>query len=176
MTPLGWIRLAVTAFSVAAVQALLIDQGPAALRHLDIPLAVAVALVLTRPNDAVATGFIFGIAVDLFQLRLFGLHGLAFCALGPVAANLPVSALRSRVEVVALLATAQTVAATTIVSVGALLIDGRLPPGLFGRYVQVVLWSVLIVVPLTGALGGRTGFALPGSIDRHGAPTTADWG
>ncbi len=176
MTPLAWFRLAVTAFSVAAVQALLVEQaGAVAFRHLDLPLAVAIALVLTRPADSVAIGFLFGLAVDLFQYRLFGLHALAFCTLAPIAANLPVSALRSRAEVVIMLTAAQTVAATSVLVTGVWLVDGRMPGGLFGRFVQVTVWSVLLVLWLSAALGGRMGLAVPGSAERPPAPTSAEW-
>ncbi len=166
----------VAAFSLAAIQAQLIDQATLSVfRHLDLPLAVTIALVLARPGDAAATGFIFGLAVDAFQLQLFGLHAIAFCALGPVAATLPVSALRSRTEIVASSAVIQSQVAMIIIVGGGWLIDGRLLPGLFGRSVQVGLWTVAIVVPLTAVVGGRMGPSIAESMERESAMTSADW-
>lgn len=176
MSPVHGLKLAAAAVSVAAIQAQLIDQaGSPIVRHLDLPLAAVIALVLTRPSEAALTGFIFGLAVDSFQLQLFGLHAVAFCALGPVAAALPVSALRSRTEIVASSAVVQSQIATIIVVGGAWLLDGRLMPGLFGRFVQVGLWTVVIVVPLSVALGGRLGPSIAESMQREPAATSADW-
>ncbi len=163
MTMAAGTRLAVIAFSVAAVQATLIDRadgGP--FRHLDLPLAAAIAVVATRPADKAFTGFVFGLAVDLFQLKLFGLHGLAYCAIGPVAVHLPVSALRRRWEAVALLAAAQTLAVSVVVGAGVWLIDRRSPGGesiggIAWQLCQAMAWSAMLVVPLTGLLGGRIG-------------------
>ncbi len=176
MTPLRGLKLVVAAFSLAAVQAQLIDRLSSPIfAHLDLPLAAVIALVLARPSEAAITGFVFGLAVDAFQLQLFGLHALAFCALGPVAGALPVSALRSRTEIVASSAAVQSQVATVIVIGGAWLLDGRLLPGLFGRFVQVGLWSVAIVVPLTVAFGGRLGPSIAESMEREPAATSADW-
>lgn len=176
MSPLYGLKLAAAAFSVAVIQAQLIDQVSSPLfRHLDLPLAVVIALVLTRPSEAATVGFIFGLAVDSFQLQLFGLHVFAYCALGPVAAALPVSALRSRTEIVASSAVVQSQIATIIVIAGAWLLDGRLMPGLFGRFVQIGLWSTVIVVPLSVALGGRLGPSIAESMQREPVATSADW-
>ena len=129
MTAAAAMRLAVIAFSVAAVQAASIDRFGGPLRHLDLPLVVAITLVMTRPVDAAVTGFVFGLAVDLFQLRLFGLHSLAYCTLGPVAVHVPLSALRRRGEAIAVLVSAQTVVVSMVVALGAWLVDGRVPGG-----------------------------------------------
>lgn len=160
-------RLLFTAFSVASVQALVIDDlDGAVFRHLDLPLAVVIALALTRPASAVAIGFVFGLVVDAFQLRLFGLHGLAYSVLGPVATAFPVGSLRSRTEIVASLAAVQAVVASAMVALGVAWADGAVPAGLFGRFVQVTLWSVAIVLPLTAALGGRMGLVTPDPSDQ----------
>ncbi len=172
----GGAKLPVLAFSLASVQALLIDELDGALfRYLDLPLAVVIAVALTRPAAAVVTGFVVGLAVDSFQLRFFGLHGLAYCILGPLAAGLPIGSLRRRSEIVASLATAQCLAASTIVIGGAALADRALPPDLFAHVVQVTLWSVVIVLPLTSLLGGRMGLATPEPLERGLAATSADW-
>lgn len=173
---LGGLRLPVTAFSVAAVQSLIVEENDGALlRYLELPLVVVIALSLTRPGNAVVTGFLFGLAVDAFHTKLFGLHGLAYCILGPLAAVLPVGGLRGRVEIVASLAAAQTLAATIVVVIGTWISVGHLDPGLFGRVVQTTLWTVGLVIPLTVALGGRMGLATPEPIDRLGPPTSAEW-
>jgi rod shape-determining protein MreD len=167
-------RLIVTAFSMAAVQALLIEQWDAApFRHLDLPLAVAIAMILTRPAGGAVIGFVFGLAVDVFQLRLFGLHCLAYCTLGPIAANLPVNHMRRRSELVAMMAAVQSVTVTAVIVAGVRLFDGQLVPGLTGRFVQVTLWSVAIAVPLTALLGARVGLSIPDPVDRHGALSSA---
>lgn len=166
MTAAAAMRLAVIAFSVAAVQAASIDRFGGPLRHLDLPLVVAITLVMTRPVDAAVTGFVFGLAVDLFQLRLFGLHSLAYCTLGPVAVHVPLSALRRRGEAIAVLVSAQTVVVSMVVALGAWLVDGRVPGGApVGGFVwhlcQAAFWSVIVVVPLTSILGGRIGSLVP---------------
>lgn len=172
--PAGF-RLVLTAFSVAAAQALLIEQSDATpFRHLDLPLAAAIALTLTRPAGGAVIGFVFGLAVDAFQLRLFGIHCLAYCTLGPIAANLPVGPLRSRAERVALLAAVQSLAVTAVVVAGIRLLDGHLVPGLPGRLAQVTLWSIAIALPLTALLGARMGLSIPAPVDRHGVPSSAD--
>ena len=172
----GGARLPVMAFSLAAVQALLINDIDGSLfRYLDLPLAVVIALSLTRPSTAVVTGFVFGLAVDSFNMRLFGLHGLAYCLLGPVASALPVGSLRSRSEIVASLATVQCLVASAVVLGGSWVADGVRPPSLFANVVQVTLWSVIIVLPLSAALGGRMGLATPEPTDRPSPATSADW-
>lgn len=166
----------VAAFSLAAVQAQLIEQlGSPIFRHLDLPLAVVIALVLARPAEAATTSFIFGLAVDAFQFQLFGLHTLAFCMLGPLAAALPVSALRSRTEIVASSAVVQSQVATLVIVAGGWLFGGRLMPGQFGHFVQIGLWSVVVVVPLTAMFGGRLGPSIAESMQREPAATSADW-
>ncbi len=172
----GGARLPVTAFSLAAVQALLIDDLDGALfRYLDLPLAAVIALSLTRPAGAVVTGFVFGLAVDSFQLRFFGLHGLAYCVLGPVATGLPIGGLRSRTEIVASVAAVQCLVASAIVIGGVSLADRVMPPNLFANIVQVTVWSVIISIPLTAMLGGRMGLATPEPMERGSAPTSAEW-
>ena len=176
MTVVGGFRIVVTAFTTAAVQALLIDQSQTTVvRHLDLPLALTIALVISRPGSAVVTGFVFGIAVDVFQTRLFGLHGLAFALLGPVATVLPLSPLRSRAEIVASLTVAQAVVATGVVAAGGWVSGNGLAPGLFGHLVQVVLWSLAIVLPLTALLGARMGLTTPDPGTVPGSPTSAEW-
>lgn len=176
LASLGGLRLPVTAFSVAALQALLIDDlGGPVFRHLDVPLAVVIALALTRPANAVVTGFIFGLAVDAFQMKLFGLHGLAYSVLGPVAALVPLGSLRGRAEIVASMATVQCLVATTIVLGGAWLTDRHIPSNVIAGTFQVTLWSVAIALPLTAALGGRMGLQTPDRPDHVNAATSADW-
>jgi cell shape-determining protein MreD len=172
----GGARLPITAFSVAAVQSLLINDIDGSLfRYLDLPLAVVIALSLTRPTTSVVTGFVFGLAVDSFNMKLFGLHGLAYCVLGPVASAVPVGSLRSRTEIVASLATVQCLLASTIVLGASWIADGVRPPSLFANVVQVTLWSVIIVLPLSAALGGRMGLATPEPSDRPTPATSAEW-
>ncbi len=176
MTLLSTLRLALTGFTVAAVQILIVDSGDLTLlRHLDLPLAVAAALALTRPADAVVIGLVFGLAVDAFQLRLFGIHGLAYSLLGPVAAAVPVSGLRTRTELVAWLAAVQAVTATAVLLAATAIAAGSAPPGITGRFVQVTLWTIVVVVPLTAVLGGRKGLGSPGIGDRPAVPPSARW-
>jgi hypothetical protein len=169
-------NLVAVAVLLAAIQSRLVEQLDSPIfRHLDIPLATVVALIVLRPSEAVVTGFVFGLAVDGFQLQLFGLHALAYTGLGPVAALVPVNALRSRTEVVASLAAVQSQVAILTVVAGGWLLDGRFLPGLFGRLVQGGMWTVVIVVPLVAVLGGRTGTSFAEHADRQPAPTSADW-
>jgi cell shape-determining protein MreD len=172
----GGLRLPVIAFSLAAVQALVIDEHDGALlRHLDLPLAAVAAIALTRPEMAVIAGFAFGLAIDSFHTKLFGLHCLAYCLMGPVASSLPVGGLRGRFEIVVFLVSAQTLVGIAVLAGGAWIADGHLQPGLAGRAVQGTLWTVVMVIPLTVALGGRLGLATPEPIDRLGPPSSADW-
>ncbi len=173
---IGRLRLPVIAFSVAAMQNLLIDESSVALlRHLDLPLVVVVAASLNRPQTALVTGFVFGLAVDAFHTRLFGIHALAYCVAGPVGWSLPLGGLRSRAEITTTLASVQALVATAVLVVGAWLVDGALPPGIFGRAVQVTIWVVVLVLPLTAVLGARMGLATPEPVDRLASPTSADW-
>lgn len=172
----GRLRLPVIAFSVAAVQNLVIAESDGALlRHLDLPLVVVIAVSLNRPHAALVTGFVFGLAVDTFHTRLFGIHALAYCLAGPVGWSLPIGGLRNRAEIAATLASAQALVATAVLIGGAWMADGALQPGIFGRVVQVTLWVVALVLPLTAVLGARMGLATPEPVDRLAPPSSADW-
>ena len=151
-------RMVVVGFTVAALQALLLDTADFALiRYLDLPLVLVVVLVLVRPADAVTAGFVIGLAVDAFHGRLFGLHGLAYAVLDPVAAAVPVGALRSRVEAVGLQAGAQAVVAVNVIVAGVTISGGRFPTDLLGRYVQTTAWVLITAVPVVLGLDGRAG-------------------
>lgn len=176
MTALGGIRLIVTAITLAAVQALLLDAGRSGpFTHLDLPLAAVIILVIIRPDQAVTVGLIFGLAVDLFHTRLFGIHGLAYSLLGSVAAAVPVGALRTRTEAVACLTAAQSLVAITVPTIAVWFTGGRLPPDTFGRYVQVTAWTLLIVVPPVSASGINIGLTTPEPPGRPPAKTSAEW-
>ena len=177
-TPVGLqgLRLVVTAFSVAAVQALVIDEIDLVVaRHLDLPVAVVIALTLIRPTNAVTTGFVFGLAVDAFSFRMFGLHGLAFCVLGPIAKLVPIDSLRGRAEIVASLATVQSLVAVAVVSGSVWLADGHLPPNLAAHSVQTTAWAVLIALGATTVMGARVGIPTPLQSDPSYQPTSAEW-
>ncbi|MEM7275872.1 MAG: hypothetical protein AAF547_22540, partial [Actinomycetota bacterium] len=165
MSPAALARLVVVGFTVAAVQAHLIDSaGGSPLRHLDLPLMLVVVLALVRPGGALMTGFVIGLAVDAFHGRLFGLHGLAYAVLAPVATLIPVGALRSRVEAVAVQVVAVVVVAETIVIGGAAVAAGRMPPDLVSGVVPAAAMAVLVTVPLVLALQGRGGVAGPDRV------------
>lgn len=172
MSGIALVRLLVAAATVAAAQATVIDPSEvAAFRHLNLPLAVAVSLALLRPGDAAVIGFSFGLAVDVFQQRLFGLHALGFIALAPVAANLPIGALRTRSEVVACLAAVQSIAATTVVAAGGWLLAGVRPSGLFGRLIEASAWSVGLALCTAVMAGGRLGAIVHNGSDPLEAST-----
>lgn len=176
MTALGGLRLATVAVTLAAVQALLIDaakSGP--FTHVDLPLAAVIVLVILRPEGALVTGFVFGLAVDLFGTRLFGVHCLAYCLLGSIAAAVPIGALRTRSEAIACLTAAQTVVAITITSGAVVVTTGALPPDTFGRYVQTTFWTLLLVVPVVSASGINIGLTTPEPAPLSGPPTSAEW-
>lgn len=177
MTLPAGLRLPILAFTVAAVQATVFDRTTvAALDHIDLPLAVVIALAITRPADAVVSGFVFGLAVDAFSTRLFGLHGLAYALLAPVAAVLPTSGLRTRTEALLFLVAAQAVFAATVVMVGTWIADGAIELWPAGRYLQITVWAVALAWPLTVALGGRS--SLVGAadlLDPATGPGTSEW-
>jgi rod shape-determining protein MreD len=164
VSPSVAVRLVVGAVTVAAVQAAVIDTADvAAIRHLDLPLAVAICVVLLRPIDGAVVGFVFGLAVDAFSQRLFGLHALAYTTLAPIAAHLPTGVLRNRAEAVTCVATVQSIAATGIVAAGGWVLSGVRPVGLFGLFVQVSTWSVAVTLVAITATGNRFG---PPAFDR----------
>jgi rod shape-determining protein MreD len=176
MTALGGIRLATVAVTLAAMQALLIDaarSGP--FTHIDLPLAAVIVLVILRPEGALVTGFVFGLAVDLFGSRLFGVHCLAYCLLGSVAAIVPVGALRTKSEAIACLTAAQALVAITVTTSAVLVTTGALPPDTFGRYVQATAWTLLLVVPVVSASGTNIGLLTPEPAPLSGPPTSAEW-
>lgn len=176
MTVGGWLRIATVAVSLAAVQALLIDGargGP--LVHLDLPLAAVAVLVILRPDGAMVIGFVFGIAVDLFGSRLFGVHALAYCVLGSVAAAVPVGARRTRTEAIAFVVGAQAIVAITVVTGVAYLAGGSPPPDTFGRYVQATLWTLIIAVPAVSASGAHIGLTTPEPTTLAEPSTSAEW-
>lgn len=176
MSALGGLRLATVAVTLAAMQALLIDaarSGP--FTHLDLPLAAVILLILLRPDEALTTGFVFGLAVDLFGTRLFGVHCLAYSILGSVAAGVPVGTLRTRTEAIACLTAAQVVVALSVTTGAVLITGGSLPPDTFGRYVQATAWTVLLVVPATSFSGTHIGLVTPDPAPLSSPPTTAEW-
>lgn len=176
MTAFGGIRLGIVAVTIAAVQTLLIDAGKSGpFTHLDLPLAAVIVLVILRPESAVTNGFVFGVAVDLFHTRLFGVHCLAYSVLGSVAATIPVGALRTKAEAIAVLTAVQAVAAVTITTVVVSITGGHLPPDMFGRYVQTTAWTLLLVVPVVLGSGANVGLATPEPPGRLVAPTSAEW-
>lgn len=175
MTPGLWIRYATVAFSVAAVQALMLDgahHGPIA--YLDLPLVVVIVLATLRPDGAVATGFLFGLIVDLFGTRLFGVHALSYCVLGVVVTIVPVGALRTRLEAISCLVAAQAVVAISIVT-AALVLTGGLPADTAARYVQTTAWTLVVAVPLIAASGAQIGLVTPEPQPLGGPASSADW-
>lgn len=175
MTALGGIRLAIVAVTIAAVQTLLIDSSIGPFTYLDLPLASVIVLVILRPESAVISGFVFGIAIDLFHTRLFGVHCLAYSVLGSVAATIPLGALRTKAEAIAVLTVVQTVAAVTTTTAVVSITGGHLPPDTFGRYVQASVWTLLVVMPVVLASGANIGPATPEPPGRLAAPTSAEW-
>ncbi len=163
-------RLVVAAVSVVTIQAFVLDQSTVGvIRHLDLPLAVAAALVVARPAHSTAVGLVLGLAVDAFGQRLFGLHCLAFAVLGPVARALPAPAGRQRAVAVAGTAGAQALAATVVVIVGQSVAVGGLAPDPLRRLAETALWTAALAVPLVSWIDGdRVGSGGRGGDRRAG--------
>jgi len=139
-----------------------------------------IVLVFLRPDQALPAGFLFGLAVDLFGTRLFGVHCLAFCLLGPVATAVPVGAVRTRTEAVACIAGAQALTAGLTVTAAAAVFGGGAPPDSLGRLVQSTAWTLVVAVPLVMASGAHPGplsadpAGLSGSADPFAGPADAE--
>lgn len=162
LTPAELIRLVVAAATAVAVQASVLDSITLpVLRHLDLPLTAAAVLVLARPTQSVTIGLIFGLMVDASSQRLFGLHGLAYAALGPVAHILPVPSWRRRGWVVGWRAGVQGLSVATVVAVGQTVAAGGPVPGVMPALGQTAVLVGLLAIPLSrlvgvgASLGGR---------------------
>ncbi len=154
LTPTSIVRAVVAAATAVAIQASVLDPITSpVLRHLDLPLATAAALVLARPAHSVTIGLVFGLMVDASSQRLFGLHGIAYAMLGPLAHNLPTPTWRRPGLLVAWRAGAQGLVATSIVAVGQTIAAGTLVPGTIGAVLQTGVLVGLVAVPLSRLVG-----------------------
>jgi len=159
LTAASTIRMVVAAATAVAIQVSVLDPitTPIA-RHLDLPLAVAAALVLARPANSVTIGLIFGLMVDASSQRLFGLNGIAYATLGPLAHNIPTPAWRRPGLLVLWRAGAQGLAAATVVAVGQTVAAGTLVSGTIGAVLQTGLLAGLVAVPVSRAVGAAAPF------------------
>ena len=159
LTPARTTRLLVVAVSVVAVQVYGLDAVRLpVLDRLDLPLAVAVGLILARPAQSTAIGLIVGLTVDAFGHRLFGLHCLAYATLGPVLRAWPPGVGR-RGRGAGPAATMALVASSVVV-VGQSLADRAGPPPgeLVARLIVVPLSVAVLAGPVARLAGrGRTG-------------------
>ena len=148
LTATGLARLLVAAVTVVAVQVSIIDpiETPI-LRQLDLPLALAAALVLANPAQSSTIGLVFGLVVDASGQRLFGLHCVAYTVLGPIARGLPVPAWRRRRALIAWRAGAQGLGAATVVAIGQGVAAGAPVPGAPLRVLQIAVLTGLLAVP-----------------------------
>lgn len=147
-------RLMVAAATAVAVQVSVLDSITLpVLRHLDLPLTLAAVLVLARPTQSVVIGLIFGLMVDASSQRLFGLHGLAYTALGPVAHVLPVPSWRHRRWLIGWRAGVQGLAVAVIVALGQTIAAGGPVPGVGRALGQTALLVGLLAVPTSRVIG-----------------------
>jgi hypothetical protein len=143
------------AFSAVAIQAFVVDQAATpAVRHLELPLAVAATLAVAHPTASATIALVFGLSVDAFGHRLFGIHCVAYAVLGPVAQSVPVPVRRPG-PAMAWTAGAAGAAATVVVVLGQALADGGPPPGAVARVVATGLWTGLLASVLGLPLGAR---------------------
>ncbi len=154
LTPASILRTVVAAVTAVAIQAAVLDPITApVLRHLDLPLAAAAALVVARPANSVTTGLIFGLMVDASSQRLFGLHAVAYATLGPVAHNVPTPAWRRPGLLVLWPAGAQGLVAAAVVAIGGTIAAGTVVPGTITGVLQTGLLVGLVAVPLSRLVG-----------------------
>lgn len=142
-------RLVPVALTVAFLQAAVVDQlrWPV-VTNIDLPLTLALLVITVRPDRAPEIGFVVGLMVDLLHTRLFGLHALAFAAMGS-AGGLAVFA-GPRVESVrtAVAVAAQALLGSTIVVIGAWLGGATARPDLarIGAVAQTVVLATVSVL------------------------------
>ena len=160
-SPAALVRLVVVAFSVVVVQAYVVDPSSLdPIDHLDLPLAVVAGLTVAHPARAATIALVFGLMVDALGQRLFGLHCVAYAALGPVVRFLPVPVGRPSVAVSAWVGGVQALVATAIVIV-AQSVDARglLPLStVAARLTLTTLWTAALTGPvarLATPTGGR---------------------
>lgn len=173
LTPSGVVRLVVAATTAVAVQVSVLDPVTApVLRHLDLPLGLAAALVLARPGHSVAIGLIFGVMVDASSQRLFGLHTIAYATLGPVAVHLPTPAWHRSSLMVLWRAGVQGLAAATVVAVGRIVAAGTLVPGVVAGVLQTGALVGLVAMVASRSSGGDAPFRHRGRrpMGRAGRP------
>lgn len=143
----GWqARLVALALSAVVVQAFVVEpSGTAAVRHLDLPLAVATIAILAWPGGSAAVAVVCGLLVDAFGRRLFGVHLVAYAVIGPILQLVPVPSRIRPPLAVAGAAGLAGAAATAVVVAAQAVVDGAPPGGSVARVLGGAAWTAVLV-------------------------------
>lgn len=154
----GMVRLVVVLWSAVVVQAYVVETiGSAALRSLDLPLVAVTMLVLARPGSSATVALVGGLLVDAFGRRLFGIHVVAYAAIGPVLQLVPLGPRRGTPAAAATAGAAglASAVAVAVVALGQAVTDGGIPAGTVTRLLGAVAWTAIPAGALAGPAARR---------------------
>jgi hypothetical protein len=154
----GPVRLAVVLWSAVVVQAYVVETiGSAGLRSLDLPLVAVTMLILARPGSSATVALVGGFLVDAFGRRLFGIHVVAYAAIGPVLQMVPLGPRRGTPAAVATASAAglASAVAVAVVALGQTVADGGIPAGTGIRLLGAVAWTAIPAAALAGPAARR---------------------